>query len=114
VATAVEGAGGGVREARREFPATGERGVGGGGGGGRPVRGSVPHDGAKRAYSVGNKRKWARFAGHEFVQKLAQSTVWARNLPKVSHFGQDFGPHPNLGLGEGPVGERFLVSKPKI
>jgi hypothetical protein len=33
VATVVEGAGDGVREARREFPATGKRGIGGGGGG---------------------------------------------------------------------------------
>jgi hypothetical protein len=55
-----------------------------------------------------------RFAGNEFVQKLAQSTVWARNLSKVAHFGQDFGPYPNFGLGEGPVGECFVNPKRKI
>jgi hypothetical protein len=92
----------------------GEGGVGEIGGGGRRERGAVLRDGAQRAYPLGNERIWAHFPGNEFVQKLAQSTVWARNLPKVRRFGQDFGPYPNFGLGEGPVGERFVNPKPEI
>jgi hypothetical protein len=41
VATVVEGAGGGVRDARREFPAMGEDRVAGVGGGGRRAHGAV-------------------------------------------------------------------------
>jgi hypothetical protein len=97
----------------RGVPSDG-RARGWGGGGGRQARGAVLRDGAQRAYPIGNERKWARLEGNEFVQTLAQSTVWARNLSKVGHFGQDFGPYPNFGLGEGPVGERFVFSKPEF
>jgi hypothetical protein len=66
-------------------------------------RGAVPRDGAQRAYPVGNKRKSALFAGNEFVQKLAQSTVWARNLPEVRHFGQILVQIQTLDLKKGPL-----------
>jgi hypothetical protein len=84
VATVVEGAGGGVRQARREFPATSERGVGGSGSGRRRARGAVPRDGGQHAYPVGNERKWARFAGNEFVQTSPKVQFGQESFPKCA------------------------------
>jgi hypothetical protein len=50
----------------------------------------------------------------EFVQTVVQNVVWARHLSKSARFGQEICPIPTFGLGERPIGERFVVSKPKI
>jgi hypothetical protein len=69
---------------------------------------------ARSAHTLLEISEMGSFCGKRVRPKLAQSTVWARNLPKLRHSGQDFGPYPKFGLGNGPVGERVVVSKRKI
>jgi hypothetical protein len=50
----------------------------------------------------------------KFVQTVVQNVVWARYLSKRARFGQEICPSPTFGFGKRPVGERFVVSIPKI
>jgi hypothetical protein len=111
VPTLVDGARDGVREARREFAATGERGVGGSGGGHATLfRATAPSVHTLSEISENGLVLW--------------ETSSSKRSPKVQ-FGQEICPKfpmldkilvhiQTLDLGKGPVGERFVVSKPKM
>jgi hypothetical protein len=87
VATVVEGAGDGVREARREFAATGERGVGGSGGG----HAAQFHATAPSVHALSEISENRLVLLETSSSKARPRYSWARKLPKVRHFGQNFG-----------------------
>jgi hypothetical protein len=87
---------------REEFPATGERG-------GEVVVVEGGHAAQFRATAPSVHTLSEMSANGLVLREMRSST----SSPKVQfgqeivQNGQDFGPYPNFGLGEGPVGRKF-------